>query len=85
MRDVDRIKPFLEDIEKIWKEKCPDWRFGQLMFNFICESGDPFYWEEEKFLTELKQYFEREVEECSQYESITRAPQSWGYVESLEV
>ena len=33
MRDPNRIEPFLQELGKIWKEECPDWRFGQLIFN----------------------------------------------------
>lgn len=27
MRDKTRIKPFLEELGKIWEEEVPDWRF----------------------------------------------------------
>jgi hypothetical protein len=57
MRDKNRIKPFLEELGKIWEEECPDWRFGQLMFNIFSATGDPFYFEEEKMLEVIKQYF----------------------------
>ncbi|MDV3428230.1 MAG: hypothetical protein LIR50_14630 [Bacillota bacterium] len=59
MRDINRITPFLEEIGTIWKEEVPDWRFGQLMYNFFCQYGDPFYWEEDKFLEMLNEYFKR--------------------------
>lgn len=43
MRDPNRIKPFLETLEKAWK-KVPDWRFGQLMVNFLGSlDKDPFF------------------------------------------
>ena len=46
-------------------EHAQDWRFGQLMYNFICEMGDPFYWEEEDFLTKLEEYFTpKEDKQC---------------------
>jgi len=54
MRDVKRIKPFLEEVEKLW-EKHQDLRFGQMMYNLMAEFGDPFYWEEDKFLEKFKQ------------------------------
>ena len=60
MRDVKRMQPFMEEIIKEW-EKLPDWRFGQLMYNFIYTVGDPFYWEEEKFLEELKKFVDSVV------------------------
>ena len=56
MRPIERIDPFLAEIGAIWKERFPDWRFGQLIYNFICETGDPFYWEEEEFLAKLNEY-----------------------------
>jgi hypothetical protein len=55
MRDIDRIGLFLKKVEELWG-KLPDWRFGQLMTNFISEKGDIFYWEEDKFLEELEDY-----------------------------
>lgn len=54
-RDIDRIGLFLKKVEELWG-KLPDWRFGQLMTNFISEKGDIFYWEEDKFLEELEDY-----------------------------
>ncbi len=56
MRDPERIDFFLETIGSYWKDKCPDWRFGQLMYNFFSECGDPFYWEESKFLDKFEEY-----------------------------
>lgn len=58
MRDVNRITPFLEEVGTIWKEKVPDWRFGQLMYNFFSAYGDPFYWEDDSFLELFKKYLE---------------------------
>ena len=55
MRPIERIDPFLAEIGAIWKERFPDWRFGQLIYNFICETRDPFYWEEEEFLAKIKE------------------------------
>lgn len=56
MRDINRIEPFMEEITAIWKEKYPDWRFGQLMVNFFYRVGDPFYYEEEELLTAFKAF-----------------------------
>lgn len=58
MRSTDRIDPFLEKLGKIWKEKFPDWRFGQLMYNFFCWYGDPFYLEEDQFIEKMEKYSE---------------------------
>lgn len=60
MRNPDRIETFLCEIGKLWKEKFPDWRFGQLMFNFFSALGDPFYYEEDEFLEAFKAYCNRE-------------------------
>ena len=48
MRDPNRIKPFLETIEKCW-EQVPDWRFGQLVENLKrrLDIKDLFYIEDE--------------------------------------
>jgi len=56
MRDINRMKPFFDELEKVWKKYFPDWRFGQLMYNFFSVYGDPFYWEEDKFLENLREY-----------------------------
>ena len=56
MRDTNRMKPFFDELEKVWKENFPDWRFGQLISNFLFVYGDPFYWEENKFIENLKEY-----------------------------
>lgn len=57
MRDTKRIKPFLEEIEKLW-EKVPDWRFGQLIINVLgtCKK-DPFFYEEDEMLELWKEFF----------------------------
>ena len=55
MRDPKRIDKFCNQLADIWK-KVPDWRFGQLMYNFICETGDPFYWEEDECLEKLRKF-----------------------------
>jgi len=60
MRNPDRIAPFLEEIGILWKEKCTDWRFGQLMYNFFSVLGDPFYYEEDEFLEAFQAYCNRE-------------------------
>lgn len=60
MRNPKRMKPFLDEVEKIWADKFPDWRFGQLIFNFISAYGDPFHLEEDEFLVALKAYTNNE-------------------------
>jgi len=61
MRDVKRIKPFMNELEIIWKTKCPDWRFGQLISNALNTSDiDPFFLEEDAMLKLLIDYFGKE-------------------------
>ena len=51
MRNPNRIPPFLQAFEALWREY-PDLRFGQLCFA-IAGTEDTFYWEEEKWLTKI--------------------------------
>lgn len=59
MRDPNRIKPFLETIEKCW-EQVPDWRFGQLIENLKrrLDVKDLFYIEDKELEEEIKNVFE---------------------------
>lgn len=58
MRNIERINPFLEKLGKIWKEQCPDWRFGQLMSNVLNSfDRDPFFIEEDEMIKKFKEYF----------------------------
>lgn len=62
MRDPNRIEPFLEELGRCWR-KFPDWRFGQLMCNFlgeVAEEIDPFFVEDDKMLERLHKYFDEE-------------------------
>ena len=64
MRDIKRIKPFMEELTKIWEEQAPDWRFGQLMSNVLNSMpNDPFFYEEKDMLKYFKDYFEINDEE----------------------
>ena len=56
MRNPERLDKFYAELCKLHKEYLPDWRFGQLMFNFISETGDPFFYEEDVMITMLKEY-----------------------------
>jgi hypothetical protein len=57
MRDPERLEKFYEEIKKIHKDYFPDWRFGQLMMNFLGSAkSDPFFWEENRFIENLKEY-----------------------------
>ena len=62
MRDPDRIKDFMDELEKIWHDSFPDWRFGQLMSNILgfasMESKkDIFFIEDDEMLGLFKKYF----------------------------
>lgn len=35
MRNLERIDVFTSELNRIWKKHFPDWRFGQLMSNFL--------------------------------------------------
>jgi uncharacterized protein YihD (DUF1040 family) len=62
MRDPRRMNKLLDVLKKCW-EKEPDWRFGQLMVNFLGQlPRDPFFYEEDEMIEEMKKYFEIEVE-----------------------
>ena len=64
MRKIERIDEFCAELAKIWKEKCPDWRFGQLMVNVLGSMDkDPFFPEEDEMLEYFKKYFEPKKEE----------------------
>lgn len=56
MRDINRIEPFMNEVATIWKEKFLDWRFGQMMSNFFCAFGDPFYYEEEELFVAFRAF-----------------------------
>lgn len=58
VRKIERIEPFMKELTKIWKEKCPDWRFGQLMSNVLNSFDiDPFFIEEDEMLERFKKFF----------------------------
>lgn len=59
MRNPDRIDLFCTEMAKIWKEEVPDWRFGQLMINFLSWLGqDPFYMEDNKFMDKFHEFID---------------------------
>lgn len=59
MRNPDRIYPFCTEMAILWKENFPDWRFGQLMINFLSWLGtDPFYMEEDKMMEKFKEFID---------------------------
>lgn len=64
MRKVERIDTFCAELAKIWKENCPDWRFGQLMVNVLGSMPkDPFFPEEDEMLQYFKDFFSPKKED----------------------
>lgn len=64
MRKIERIDIFCNELAKLWKEKCPDWRFGQLMSNVLNSlPRDPFFYEEDEMLEAFKKFFEPKEED----------------------
>lgn len=61
MRNPERIDVFCNKLAKIWKEKCPDWRFSQFIMNiFGTLEQDPWAWEEDKMMQYIENYFNKE-------------------------
>lgn len=57
MRNPDRLHTFYDEIKRIHIQYFSDYRFGQFVLNFLSNiETDPYYWEEEKFLEEIKKY-----------------------------
>lgn len=60
MRDKNRIDPFLQRLGKLWKEECPDWRFGQLMSNVLNSMTiDPFFPEDDEMIEYFENFFKK--------------------------
>ena len=60
MRDINRIDKFCNELAEIWKENCPDWRFGQFMINvFGSFETDPWFFEEDKMIQRFRDFFEK--------------------------
>ena len=62
MRDPNRLDKYYEQLCKLHKQYCPDWRMGQFMSNFLSwhaqNYGDPFFPEDAKFNERIKEFFE---------------------------
>lgn len=59
MRDPKRLDDFYDRMKKVHQEKLPDWRFGQLMLNFLRHTGTEigiFYMEDERLIKKLEEY-----------------------------
>lgn len=70
MRDPNRLDSFYDTMKIIHKTCFPDWRFGQLMMNFLgwvqTEKQDPFFPEDSVMIEYLKEY-------CQTYAPLTFA------------
>lgn len=61
MRNPNRLDNFYDEMKKLHKKYFPDWRFGQLCFNFFAwiqheKHRDIFFPEEEEMLNLFKEY-----------------------------
>ena len=61
MRNPNRLDKFYDEMKKIHKKSFPDWRFGQLMSNFLgwlysVKGKDPFFPEEGDMIEYFKEY-----------------------------
>ena len=61
MRDPDRLEGFYEEIKAIHRGTFPDWRFGQLMYNFLGwlyqdKHIDCFFPEEDQMVEYFKEF-----------------------------
>lgn len=64
MRNPKRIDKFTAVLNYIWKTKCPDWRFTQLMENVFWGSDKAIWFmEEEESMKALCGYFSLDLEE----------------------
>lgn len=70
MRDPKRIEPFAQKLAACWQQ-VPDWRFGQLMSNFLGfayekSKKDIFFIEENEMESLLDEFFKpNETEDAS--------------------
>lgn len=72
MRDINRIKPFLNKLQEFW-EMNPDLRFGQIITMLIdrCDY-DAFYYEENQWLEILEKFYNSKNEpKQEEYNSAT--------------
>ena len=61
MRDPNRLDKFYDEIKEIHKKYFPDWRYGQLIYNFIMwlrveKKIDCFFPEEDRMLNFIKEF-----------------------------
>ena len=60
MRKPERLDEFYDLLKELHKKYLCDWREFQLLYNmFSSLSEDPFYWEHEKAMDFIRDYFEK--------------------------
>ena len=61
MRNPNRLDKFYDEMKEIHKKSFPDWRFGQLMSNFLgwlmTDKGKDFFFPEEEDMIEYFREF----------------------------
>lgn len=64
MRDIKRIKPFLDKFRELWESK-EDFRFGQLVYRISAEMTNPdiFYQEEKEWLEAMEKVMIKDRED----------------------
>ena len=63
MRDPNRIYNICFQIAKVWHDNVPDWRFTQLLVNFMSRmQSDCFYMKDEDFIMKLEEFL-KEIKE----------------------
>lgn len=63
MRDPKRLDKFFDEFKEIYKKEFPDWRFFQLMSNFMGwvyqeQKKDPWFVEENQCIELFKKFSE---------------------------
>lgn len=58
MRNPDRIKPTLLEIERIWKNN-PDLRLGQLLLNIVSDANILYYVEDNELIKALQKMYDK--------------------------
>ena len=61
MRDTDRLDKFYDELKEIHKKNFPDWRFGQMIINILCDwqaktKRDIFFPEEDEMIQIFRDY-----------------------------
>lgn len=70
MRNAARIVPFMTKLTHMWQQYVPDWRFGQLMSNFlgfvVSETHCDIFFIEDKEMEKLVLKFFRQEDDSDE-------------------